>query len=499
MRKITVSLFAASVLVAAACGPDPLKIRTAVSEAGSNDPTPSAGTPPVGTPPSPVSDAPAPTATDTSSATATATSTVITTPTATVTTTGTATVTDVLKIVSVTIDKVDNRGNPAENTRHFAVTFSVPVKEVWWVMSEKISGNIFHQERVSDGGVIPVGFSLDTNDWDAPLQPNTTYRWNVTASAAVPVVGDQTVIESGEFTTTNFPEIVTRGIGFISHLDGVNGHFVWINADGSAQAFETSTLLGRKVGDSAVAVSVNEDGKVAWIQKDDATQSMTVYLETRNIFSNSGFPDSHQVWPQRASIAYRGTNLVWTMQMNATDGMLNTYWYDLSAKDTVSQLAINGFNTHELHIRGNIIAYITSGCFNANDLASWQPACAQYPMGWSYNSAGALNATTLVFGSAYMGEGGVSYQAMSGGVSTKVDNGPYPYSVSEGTLGVSDNNTVFWMSADGIRYQPITSEAGNSQLIAGATQFVVDGNTIYFVGPDQYPKNGFDLYQQNIL
>ena len=98
MKKISISLFVAFVFVAAACGPDPLKIRTAVSEAGSNDPTPSAGTPPVGTPPSPVSDAPAPTATDTSSATATATSTVITTPTATVTTTATATQSDTAPI-----------------------------------------------------------------------------------------------------------------------------------------------------------------------------------------------------------------------------------------------------------------------------------------------------------------------------------------------------------------------------------------------------------------
>jgi hypothetical protein len=437
------------------------------------------------------------TATHTETATATVTAD---TSTKTDTDTGTATesttitpavpTNDSFKIVSVTVVKFDANGNPAEDVRSFDVTFSGLAKGVWLTIIETASG-LSYSKQYQFGLTVPESVRIGPDGFDMRLSPLTNYRFSITAKAAS-VNDDQSDTWSGEFTTGNFPVVIRHDIGSISALDAASGHLAWLAEDGSAQAFEPRTLMVRKVGDNAAAVSVNEEGKTAFIQRDATNHCMTVYIETRNLFSNCGFPEAQTVWPQVASIAYRGTNLVWTMQMTDTSGILNAYWYDQSSKDAITQLAISGFNTHELHVNGNNLGYITSGGFNAMNLISGKPACPQYPYGWAYNSAGNLNGTMLVFGSAYMGQGGISYQDMNDTGSGQIDDQPYPYSMPEGSMAVSDSNTVVWTTSDGLRFQAATAGIGNSQLIAGVSQFAVDGNTLYFVGTDN------NLYQQGL-
>ncbi len=113
------------------------------------------------------------------------------------------------EILSVTVEKLDALGNPAEDVRRFGVTFSSPAKDIDFAIFNDQTGQMFYTTTFSG----PVSsLYISPGDQANKLEPNTTYRYGVTANAATEVVGQQSDSFYGTFTTSNFSEEICDGM-----------------------------------------------------------------------------------------------------------------------------------------------------------------------------------------------------------------------------------------------------------------------------------------------
>ena|GEM_PF-2689862 len=118
-----------------------------------------------------------------------------------------ATAISVFKIVSVTVNKVDPQGKPAEDVRSFKIVFSKPPIGARLTIGEKSTGLIFDSESITSGEEPSATVNVSSVNWTTKLKPSTTYTWKVTANGmTTAMTGSQLATEtaSGEFTTSDF-------------------------------------------------------------------------------------------------------------------------------------------------------------------------------------------------------------------------------------------------------------------------------------------------------
>jgi hypothetical protein len=113
-------------------------------------------------------------------------------------------------IVSVTVDKVDALGQPAEDVRSFDIVFSRPPIGARLTIIEKSTGVVFYSNSIGSGTVLTSTVYVKPSDWTAKLEPNTDYTWKVTANAeSTAIAGNPIVTDSatGDFTTSDFTPV----------------------------------------------------------------------------------------------------------------------------------------------------------------------------------------------------------------------------------------------------------------------------------------------------
>jgi len=133
-------------------------------------------------------------------------------------------------IVSVSIDKVDAQGKPAEDVRSFGIVFSRTPIGARLTIVEKSTGIIFYSNSIGSGIVLASTVYVKPNDWTAKLKPSTAYIWKVTAnadstaSAGNPIVTDSA---TGDFTTSDFTPAASPAAGTITNTPaaGVTGAY----------------------------------------------------------------------------------------------------------------------------------------------------------------------------------------------------------------------------------------------------------------------------------
>ena len=121
-------------------------------------------------------------------------------------------------IVSVSVDKVDAQGKPAEDVRSFGIVFSRTPIGARLTIVEKSTGIIFYSNSIGSGMVLASTVYVKPSNWTAKLKPSTAYTWKVTANAdstataGNPIVTDST---TGDFTTSDFTPAAPQAAGAI--------------------------------------------------------------------------------------------------------------------------------------------------------------------------------------------------------------------------------------------------------------------------------------------
>lgn len=121
-----------------------------------------------------------------------------------VTNTPTAHMETIFKVNSVTVDKIDALGKPAEDVRSFGITFSSPAKDIVLEIYKNNPDEYFFSKDFTSTINSVTTLYVSPGDWTKKLEPNTTYRYAVTANAATTVSGSTSDFYRGEFTTSNF-------------------------------------------------------------------------------------------------------------------------------------------------------------------------------------------------------------------------------------------------------------------------------------------------------
>lgn len=116
-----------------------------------------------------------------------------------------------LKIVSVSVDKLDAQGYAAEDVRSFGITFSGAATQARLTITEKVSGATFYSEPIAKGGSLAASTYVSPGSWTAKLKPNTAYTWTITAYPAgtTDIEAVLPASATGEFTTSDFTPTVT--------------------------------------------------------------------------------------------------------------------------------------------------------------------------------------------------------------------------------------------------------------------------------------------------
>ncbi len=109
-----------------------------------------------------------------------------------------------LKIISVSVDRLDALGNRAEDVRSFGINFSAPAKNGRLRIVEKGSGLVFYAEPIAGGGPLTQTTYISPGAWRTKLIGNTTYAWMITAYAANAPDTEGPATATGEFTTSAF-------------------------------------------------------------------------------------------------------------------------------------------------------------------------------------------------------------------------------------------------------------------------------------------------------
>ncbi len=118
------------------------------------------------------------------------------------------------KINSVTVDKVDSLGKPAEDVRSFGITFTSPPKDIDLLIRKKSPDEFFYSKHI-DSIENATTLYMSPGDWTKKLEPSTTYTYSVSANAATTVTGNQSDAYTGEFTTINFTPVAVDNAQFI--------------------------------------------------------------------------------------------------------------------------------------------------------------------------------------------------------------------------------------------------------------------------------------------
>jgi hypothetical protein len=246
-------------------------------------------------------------------------------------------ITATFKIVSVEVWRSDGAGNLAEDVRTFKPTFSSPAKNLLLTINEKATGAIFRMDSYWWDGTTALSSELRPGAWTEKLKTNTTYIWSLRAEAATPVVGAQSDIKIGEFTTAicfagqtracygGLPK--TRGVGQCH--DGTNACVVtsqgtyWNqNCIGETTPYPYGDKCGDGVDndcdgqvDNSILMEVPAGQSEAWNRTDTDGEVLRFNVNAKNTSS------THYYW-MNIQVEMKGVNVgyyrLWVMAQDGT-------------------------------------------------------------------------------------------------------------------------------------------------------------------------------------
>jgi len=356
-----------------------------------------------------------------------------------------------------------------------------------------------HSDEVLDGGadVIPISNdAVSTTPDSGAVQTIDTMPAPIIATDTLPTTVDEPLMTLG---------------GDERLFDGTNGKFAWLRTDGALLAYDSSTRTVRELSaptlDSTdphpvLALAVNSDGNVAWIyqcysttQGGESVVEFVVMYESQQVDGVWLFRKDI-IGNYNLSVAVSGNTIAYTLP---TDGIGNVElnWFDLETKNTqirsweaTQMYSPNG--AHDIRLHGRKIGFMNHGQFvlvdldnPANNMALAMPFAQQV----DFNDYDLL---------VRCENGGVFWLYL------RDKPGEHNKDVGQGTsiptrtprIVMNDSSVVAWSTNGGLLYQKLADPNSVPQFIPGASEFVLSGTNLYYIGPDA--RGNIHLYSRDI-
>jgi hypothetical protein len=358
-----------------------------------------------------------------------------------------------------------------------------------------------------DGGSTTT-VNVTNNYYGTEPDGGTTININVSLPSPAPI--------DGGTVSTPVPTPAKADIAMVAMkggekmLDGANGVFAWVAADGALVKFNTSTgtlteLNTPQMGssdsfryfDRVLALAVDVSGSVFWIYRHDYSQDSKPFakvvvqrdkdtgtpMDSRIIDVSSGYPLA-------ASIATSGQALGYVGAILPMDDY-NSYtfaWFDLANGGTYAKgatatapydqtAALSGLRIHGgtagFKMRDEYITVNLTGTGNATDTSE------------IYSLAVDFSGTSLIVLRAYMGEYWVNKNDSSNPmIGSQYEHGRLSNLTCTRCVALASmGNVAAWSVNGGLHYQVADNEP---QFIPGVNEFVlgVTGMKLYYIGFD---------------